>query len=340
LKRLKDRLLRKSVTLILSIGILCLVISCGKKGNPLPKQQPVPGGIGELSGEVKDGVLFISFAIPTKNMDGSDVVDLAGFKIQKSCVSCGGTFEAFKEIRLDEEKGFAIASNRVYIYDDNLVSGQKYSYMVSPFTSKGAVGDSSKVFSIQWQDPPGKPSGTVAVTVNDGMVELSWLPEPGFSYNVYRHDNGVYPLFPLNRDLLASPFFVETGLKNGQKYTYEVRKVKVVEKKNWEGEGLRVEATPIDLKPPVAPGGVKAEKRGSVVQVSWLQNKDDDAAGYNVYRVIGRTEQKLTKTPIKDTIFIDHTVGDNRYLSYYVTSVDLSGNESEPSREIIIILKE
>jgi penicillin-binding protein len=88
------------------------------------------------------------------------------------------------------------------------------------------------------------------------------------------------------------------------------------------------------------PSGVKGEKRGSVVQVTWLKNKEDDIAGYNVYRVIGRSEQKLTKTPVKDTQFLDHSIGDNRYLSYYVTSVDLSGNESEPSREIIIILKE
>ncbi len=340
MRRLRNRLFQKSITLILSIGILCLVISCGKKGNPVPKQQPVPAGIVELSGEVKDGVLFLSFAIPTKNMDGSDVVDLAGFKVLKSCVSCGGTFEPFKEIRLDEDKGFTIVSNKVYIYDDNLANGQKYSYMVSPFTSKGTMGDSSKVFSIQWQDPPAKPAGTVAVIVSDGSVELSWLPEPGFSYNVYRYDSGIYPLFPANKDLLAKPPFVDTGLKNGQKYIYEVRKVKVQEKMRWEGEGLRAEATPIDLKPPSMPSGVKVEKRGSVVQVTWLKNKEDDIAGYNVYRIIGRSEQKLTKTPVKDTQFIDHSIRDNRYLSYYVTSVDLSGNESEPSREIIIILKE
>jgi hypothetical protein len=119
------------------------------------------------------------------------------------------------------------------------------------------MGDSSKVFSIQWQDPPAKPAGTVAVIVSDGSVELSWLPEPGFSYNVYRYDKGIYPLFPANKDLLTKPPFVDTGLKNGQKYIYEVRKVKVQEKMRWEGEGLRAEATPIDLKPPSMPGGVR-----------------------------------------------------------------------------------
>jgi len=63
-------------------------------------------------------------------------------------------------------------------------------------------------------------------------------------------------------------------------------------------------------------------------------------AGYNVYRVVGRLEQKLTKTPIKETQFMDHNLGEHRFLSYYVKSVDISGNESEPSREIIVIVKE
>lgn len=306
----------------------------------MPKQQSVPGGIGEISGEVKDGVLFLSFTMPSKNMDGSDVVDLAGFKVLKSCVSCGGTFEVFKEIRFDEEKGYTIARNKVYIFDDSLAMGYTYSYMVRPFTSRGATGDSSKAFTIQWQDPPAKPAGNVTVKESDGRIELSWPQEQGFFYNVYRHDNGSYPLFPVNGDLLTKPFFVDGGLKNGQQYTYEVRKVKVVEKKNWEGEGFRVEATPRDLTPPSVPRGLKAEKRGSIVQVLWLANNEDDIAGYNVYRVIGRSEQKLTRTPVRDTQFIDHSIGQNRYLSYYVTSVDLSGNESEPSREIIIIVKE
>ena len=74
--------------------------------------------------------------------------------------------------------------------------------------------------------------------------------------------------------------------------------------------------------------------------MSWLENTESDLAGYNVYRIVGKSEQKLTRTPIKETQFIDHSLGDNRFLSYYVTSVDLSGNESEPSRETIIIVKE
>ena len=39
-------------------------------------------------------------------------------------------------------------------------------------------------------------------------------------------------------------------------------------------------------------------------------------------------------------MFLDNNTPDIRYVSYYVVAVDESGNESTPSREVIVILKE
>ncbi|OPY83388.1 MAG: Exoglucanase B precursor [Syntrophorhabdus sp. PtaU1.Bin153] len=338
--RLRDRSIAKSLTFVLSLGILCLIISCGKKGNPIPKSLPVPGGITDLSGEVKDGVLFLSFTMPTKNKDGSDIVNLGGFRIMKGCSSCSAALGTLKEIHLDDTRGFTIQGNKLYIYDDDLAPGYQYSYRVHPVTKKGMAGDASNVFSIQWQEPPSKPAGPVSVAVNDGVVELSWQQEDGYSYNAYRHDDNAYPLFPVNRELLAKPFFVDTGLVNGQKYLYDIRKVKDQSGVRWEGEGLRVEATPRDLTPPSVPLGVKAEKRGGAARVSWMASEGMDLAGYNVYRLVAGKAQRLTKTPVRETSYIDRDIAPYRYLSYYVTSVDLSGNESEPSTESVVVLKE
>lgn len=339
--RLKGRLTTRSLlTLALSIGILCLIISCGKKGDPLPKGLPVPGGIGDLSGEVRDGVLFLSFTMPTKNKDGSDIVDLGGFRVMKSCSNCNAAFGTLKEIRLDDTSGFTIQGTRLYVYDDDLATGYRYAYKVHPVTEKGTAGDASNVFLIQWQEPPPKPAGPVSVKVNDGAVELSWQQDEGYSYNVYRHDENMYPLFPANKELLAQPFFVDTGLKNGQKYLYEIRKVKEKGGLRWEGEGLKVEATPRDLTPPSVPMGAKAEKRGNAARVSWTASEGKDLAGYHVYRLIAGKAQRLTKVPVRETFYVDHDIAPYRYLSYYVTSVDLSGNESEPSTESVVVLKE
>ncbi|OPX98460.1 MAG: Exoglucanase B precursor [Syntrophorhabdus sp. PtaU1.Bin002] len=338
--RLRDRSLAKSLTFALSLGILCLIISCGKKGNPVPKSLPVPGGINDLSGEVKDGVLFLSFTMPTKNKDGSDIVDLGGFRIMKSCSSCNAAFGTLKEIRLDDTRGFTIQGNRLYMYDDDLAAGYQYAYRAHPVTKKGAAGDASNVFLIRWEEPPPKPAGPISAKVNDGGVELSWPQDEGYSYSVYRHDENVYPLFPTNKELLTKPFFVDTGLINGQKYLYEIRKVKEKAGVRWEGEGLKVEAIPRDLTPPSVPRNVKAEKRGGAARVSWTAGEDKDLAGYHVYRLVAGKAQRLTKIPVQGTFYADHDIAPYRYLSYYVTSIDLSGNESEPSTESVVVLKE
>ena len=44
--------------------------------------------------------------------------------------------------------------------------------------------------------------------------------------------------------------------------------------------------------------------------------------------------------PVKENMFADNDIPDIRYVSYYVIAVDGAGNESNPSREVIIILKE
>ena len=91
----------------LSLAFLALV-ACGKKGNPRPLGLPIPRTISDLRGDAKDGVLFLSFAIPTKNRDGTDVKDLAGFRIMKSCGPCGGAFALWKDIRLSDRQGYTV----------------------------------------------------------------------------------------------------------------------------------------------------------------------------------------------------------------------------------------
>jgi fibronectin type 3 domain-containing protein len=319
--------------------VMLLSSSCGKKGDPMPKGLPIPGGILDLKGEVKDGMLFLSFSVPSKNKDGSETKDLAGFKIFKACGSCMGTFEPFIELSLDNRKGFLIQDGKVYFYDDDLVSGFQYGYKVYPYTKKGTRGDSSNDFIINWRKTPG-PVKDVSVKENDERVELSWQKEEGFLYNIYRYDDNIYPLFPLNKTSLTTPHFLDTGLENDKVYAYEVRKVQVQEGIKLEGEGVKIAATPKDISPPAIPAEVKVEKKEGGVLVTWKENTDEDFAGYNIFRISSGKAEKMNKEPLDKNMYFDKNIPDNRYISYYVTSLDEAGNESESSREVIIIVKE
>jgi hypothetical protein len=329
---------RKRCILLISLLVLCLGMGCGKKALPRPERLPIPGGIVDFSGEVKDGVLFLSFTMPQKDSKGAELKDLAGFRIMKSCGTCtGGGFEPFREIILDERQGYTIANGKIYVFDDDLKNGFQYAYRAYPVTRLGNSGDSSKVFYITWQTPPGPPA-RVTTKGGDGNVELSWTREGNLLYNVYRVKEGVYPLFPANGSPLSNPRFADAGLENGKTFRYEVRSVRVIDAVNWEGTGITVAASTADRTRPKAPLEVKAGRRGHGVMVTWKAGAEEDLAGYNVYRVSGGKVAKLNGEPVKDTSFADRKVPDVRYASYYVTAVDTSMNESENSKESIIIL--
>jgi fibronectin type 3 domain-containing protein len=219
------------------------------------------------------------------------------------------------------------------------MSGFEYGYKVYPYTKKGTRGDTSNTFAIKWENPPEAPKD-VTVSADDGMVELKWPKEEGYLYNVYRHNSTVYPLFALNQTRLSAGSFIDSGLTNNTQYTYEVRKVRGTGGVFREGAGTKIKATPIDKNPPRQPEMVKAVKKGNLVSVTWKENVEKDFAGYNIYRVISGKKEKINKELFKENSFLDQKIPNERFVSYFVTSLDVAGNESEPSRESIVILKE
>ncbi len=331
--------MKKKNILIFSFIIPLLFCGCGKKSSPRPVALPLAGGINDLSGEVKDGVLFLSFTVPQKNRDGSAIVDLGGFRFYKSCGTCSGTFEPFRNISLEEAKGYTVERGRLYIYDDDVMSGFEYHYKVYPYTTKGTRGDASNTYVIKWENPPEAPKN-ITVSTDDGIVELKWPREEGYFYNVYRYSGNTYPLFALNQTRLAAGSFMDTGVTNNTEYTYEVRKIRQIGGIFREGQGAAIRATPIDKTPPRKPETVRGVKKGNLVSVTWKENSEKDFAGYNIYRVTGETKEKINSMLLKENSFLDQKVPNERFVSYYITAVDVAGNESEPSQESIVILKE
>jgi fibronectin type 3 domain-containing protein len=70
------------------------------------------------------------------------------------------------------------------------------------------------------------------------------------------------------------------------------------------------------------------------VTITWAASKSQ-VAGYNVYRLSGSGNPvKLTNGIVMGTQYIDRTVEAGKTYTYYVTSVDLKGIESQPSGKI------
>jgi len=65
----------------------------------------------------------------------------------------------------------------------------------------------------------------------------------------------------------------------------------------------------------------------------WTANTEADLAGYNVYRLENQTAQRVNKELLRTPIFRDATAAPGKTLTYYVTAVDLAGNESKASNK-------
>jgi hypothetical protein len=331
--------LKKYIFVLSLCFLIFLTGGCGKKAKPIPKGLPIPSAISDLKGDVRDGVLFLSFSIPKKNEDATELQSLGGFRIVKSCGGCGGGFELWKNIAMTDKQGFTIRGNKIYTYDNDLREGFDYGYKVFAYTDKGATSNASNMVLLKWKEPPGPPK-PVKVREEDSRLVLSWTSQPGLVYNVYRWEGTVYPLSPINTNPITTGEYIDSGLQNGKHYVYEVRSAQVVGSVTIEGQGTSVSATPIDKTAPMTPTGLKGEKKGSTVILSWTENGEKDLAGYNVYRAGHEKQMKINKQLLTVPQFTDEKTDPERYVSYCVTAVDKTGNESEQSKEVTIILKD
>ncbi|MHB8110640.1 MAG: fibronectin type III domain-containing protein [Syntrophorhabdaceae bacterium] len=329
-------------------SILCLfllaglvLLSCGKKGNPVPMAVVKAGVIADLKAEAKDGMVFLSFtplAALTPDKKGENGPKITGYRIAKGCGTCLGDLRPLRTIILDEGRGYTIAGGRIFFYDDDIIPGNEYAYTVYPLTAMGTRGEGSNTAVILWKQPP-VPPAQVKVAEGDSRVEISWTKDEGYLYNIYRYDDGIYPIFPLNPRPVSGALHMDAGLTNGKTYVYEVRRVKESEPAI-EGEGTKATAVPRDKTAPGIPIALKAKKEGKAIVLTFEANTEPDFAGYNIYRIMGSQAQKVNTEPVKENKFIDRNPPDYRFVAYHVTAVDKAGNESSPSQEAVVLMKE
>jgi len=97
------------------------------------------------------------------------------------------------------------------------------------------------------------------------------------------------------------------------------------------GCGNDTQLTP-DTTAPLAPVLEGANSSQDVVGMWWRPNTEADLDGYFVYLVVNGAAELQNERPITDN-FATITITDGTRPLVYVTAVDLSGNESNPSAQ-------
>lgn len=350
----------KSREILLSILFILLFLlspACGKKGPLRIPETIVPQAVRDLKAKAERNAIIVSFSIPTKNTDGSPLIDLRGFKILRSmrklsegCENCPRKFTSLVDIEhLPPAGQLSVQGEKREFRDTNVLAGTEYQYKVISYNSRDEFSRDSHSVKVFWDLPPSPVEGLTA-TGGSGTVNVSWkkvdtlsdgsLSRESLFYNCYVTEEGKpFPFAPANKQPVDAPSYQAVDLKNDQAYTFRVHAVRKIGDGWVESEGSPpVPATPVDLIPPSIPQGLTAFWTDDGISLRWELSPEPDVLGYNIYRREegGTTLKRLNPDPFKMTIFLDTDAKKEKEYYYAISAVDnsLRKNESPLSEEV------
>lgn len=151
--------MKRIVFLIVTIVIPIFTLSCGVKAPPIPPEFMVPERIDDLQVQMEDGGVLLKWTIPEKNIDGSDLLDLKGFKVFRKdipdeeidCPPCSGEFEEFYDFTIIVPGRAVIVDDKVYLKDFSLSPNITYVYMVLTYNARGYLSDFSNIVEVYFE---------------------------------------------------------------------------------------------------------------------------------------------------------------------------------------------
>ncbi len=330
--------------------ILAIAASCGRKTDPLTPPSPRPEAVQDVKIATRDGVAFLSWRIPTRNIEGKEMnrADILGFRIYRAVLEPKKRprFKQIAEIDLANPSPAEVREGRVFWNDRNLRYGQVYGYRIRAISAQGGLSQPSEEVRSAPLLSLALPKRLKAVG-GDSRIELTWEPVTtradgsGYSgfvgYNIYRGtEKGRQSETPLNKEPVRTPAYTDTAVTNNTTYYYVVRAVDSPTPPWKESlDSPEASATPRKLTPPERPTGLTVVPGVGRIFLTWNENRETDIAGYYVYRTTksGREYRRLTDKPIDRTTFSDDTVKPGVVYYYAISAVDTSGNESGLSKE-------
>lgn len=223
--------------LLAVLVVMALGAGCGRKGPVRPQRQPLPAAPDHLELRQQGDGMLLSWSMPRLNQDGTELTDLAGFKIMRmefepnqDCPDCRDTSILLRQIELAYLRDVQQSDGRFFMADTGLQQGRGYQYRVIPYNLWGQDGTPAEARQVVTFLPPAPQQ--VAAETADGVLTLTWqapaLPAglELVGYNVYRRRPGrPFAIAPLNPHPLAEPRFEDRLFKSGSTYLYAVRAI-------------------------------------------------------------------------------------------------------------------
>ena len=185
---------------------------------------------------------------------------------------------------------------------------------------------------------PPEPPTALSATAGDKRVRLDWAEnnEDDLAFYIVLRSfaPSLAPLPGIEIARVPAPvtFYIDEGLFNDTIYAYHIIAVDSSGNKSTPSQG--VNATPVDMKPPHRPVGLRATPGDQQVSLSWLPNTETDLAYYIVFRGFTAINMdSIAGASAATTTYVDEGLTNGTTYFYRIVAVDDRGNKSNHSQQ-------
>jgi len=342
-----------------------LLTACATMNPPLPPSLDLPRPPTDLRASRKGDRVNLTWTIPTATTDRRTIHSVGSTRICRSVATeitqCGTPVGELPSQTV-ASAGKAGSKPATGSFTDTLpasllsdVPSATVTYAVEVLNSEGRGAGLSNRARVPLVPTLPPPQDFQARLTAQGIV-LSWASEaaPPNSGPSIHHIVRVYrnPLGSQERSLVGEvPLggdhtLTDSSFEWEKTYQYRAQTVTVIHEANKPEVQVEGSDTPDqfifadDIFPPAIPAGLQAAFSGPgqqpFVDLIWAPNTDLDLAGYNVYRhEPGTAPVRLNSELVKTPAYRDTAVVPGKTYIYSVSAVDLRGNESARSQEVV-----
>lgn len=309
--------------------LILLASYCGVKGPPLQPVLKLIPPVENAKFYQKGKFLFVEISLPVSYSDGTSLeikkvrvhynfypprkrVDLNRFL--KEAIS--------EEKKLTDERSF-ILKREIKIFP------QDFKMLIFYWDSRGKKSQTSRLFEFEVKEPP-EPPENLKGGVDENGIHLKWRVErdrKDLGFFLYFFDGKEFKR--VNSEPLLKNDFVFKDFTWDKEYRFKVNSVS--EKFYESDDSEEISVIPVDKFPPPPPKNLVAIPEEGFILLKWEKVEVNDLEKYNVYRELNGERELLTLNGAKETKFEDRTGEKGKIYKYFVTAVDIKGNESNPS---------
>ena len=317
----------RSVVLISLIGPMAGP-GCAKVGDPLPPLSQPPPTIRNLKLVQVDDVVQLHFPLAFPETDQ--------IRIHRVCPGKDTSLEPHltlyrRQLRTgDDGAGYRV---ELELPEDGIPCG----YFLRFLDLDGLISPPSNLVRASSVQAAAAPRN-LRCEVNANHLRLEW-DRPPSNHDGSRPANVVGYLVN-SRYRVATEVFRDTEFSFGRPKRYSVQAVsRDADPLILSRASDTLTIVPEDSFAPGTPRNVTAVHWEGAVRVYWDPNREADLAGYFVYRDLeGGTVRKISPL-VQDRMFTDTTVREGETYRYRVSAVDKSDNESPPSPEASVAIR-